>query len=216
MKSEPPKKKKRNTWNIDQSKCLSKSEITKLRRYCSKLKTTGLKNREFTAVRNWFMVELGLNSGLRVQEMANLKHLNLFLDEGKSSISFRGKGSKPRLVWLSSSFKRKCLLYIKVKKSFGYSTDPDSYVLNNLKNEKISKRSLQKFFKIIIEKSGLPKRYHIHNLRHTYATILLVASNNNYGFVQDQLGHASITTTKVYAGVIESEGRKALDKMYKD
>ncbi|MBU1023518.1 tyrosine-type recombinase/integrase, partial [bacterium] len=175
----------------------------------------GLKNKRFALVRNWFMVELGLNTGLRVQEMASLKHFNLFLDEGRSSISFIGKGNKKRSVWLSLAFKKKCILYLKFKSRFGFATDPDSCLLNNLKDEEISKRALQKFFKILVKRAGLPGHYHIHNLRHTYTTFLLKASNYNYRFVQKQLGHASITTTQVYAGVVESEGRKAIEKIYK-
>ncbi len=152
MMSEPPKRKKRNPWNIDESKCLSKIEVKKLKRFCLQLKINGLRNKKFTAVRNWFMVELGLNTGLRVQEMASLKHLNLFLDEGRSSISFIGKGNKKRSVWISSTFKKKCITFLKFKKRFGFATDPGSYLLNNLKNEGISKRALQKFFKIILKK----------------------------------------------------------------
>ena len=87
--------------------------------------------------------------------------------------------------------------------------------MNNLQDKKISKRALQKFFKQIIQKTGLPIRYHIHSLRHTYATFLLKASGNNYKFAKDQLGHESIKTTQIYAGVIETERKKALENLYK-
>lgn len=160
------------------------------------------------------MIELGLNTGLRVQEMASLKHSNLFLDGGRSSISLIGKGDKKRSVWISSAFKRKCITYLKFKKRFGFAIAPDAYLLNNIKDEEISKRALQKFFKIITQKAGLPKHYHIHCLRHTYATFLLIAGGYNYEFVRVQLGHASITTTQIYAGVVESEGRKSLEKLF--
>ena len=74
MMSEPPKKKKRNSWSIDETKCLSKSEVRKLKKFCLQLKIKGLRDKKFTAVRNWFMIELGLNTGLRVQEIASLKN----------------------------------------------------------------------------------------------------------------------------------------------
>jgi len=215
MENEPSKRKKRNIWNIDESKCLRKSEVKKLERFCLQLKIKGVRGKKFTAIRNWFMIELGLNAGLRVQEMASLKHSNLLLDEGRSSIFFIGKGNKRRSVWINSTFKKQCIIYLKFKKRFGYQIEPDSYLLNNLKGEGISKRALQKFFKIILKKVGLPKHYHIHCLRHTYATFLLIASNHNYRFVQEQLGHASLMTTQVYAGVVESEGRKAVERIYK-
>lgn len=215
MKGEPkPKKIKPKTWIIDENKYLCKSEIKKLMIYTNRLKLEGLRKKKFTSVRNAFMIELALQAGLRVQEMASLKHLNLLIEEEKSSITLIGKGAKKRSILISPKFKRKCQAYIKHKEKFGYSTTPDSNVLNNLKNKQISKRSLQKFFKIIIKNAGLSKSYHIHSLRHTYSTFLLISSNYNYELVRKQLGHASITTTQVYAGVLESEKRKAVEKIY--
>ena len=214
MKNEPPKKRKQN-WNIDESKCLTENEVKKLQHFCDQLKIAGLNSRKFPPIRNWFMIELGLNAGLRVSEMASLKHGNLLIDGERSSLSFRGKGNKERSPWIGSDLKEKCQAYIKYKKDFGYSTDADSYLLNNLSGNKISKRALQKFFKQILKKSDLPDHYHIHCLRHTYATFFLKASNHDYRFLQRQLGHASIKTTQIYAGILELEGRAAIEKMYK-
>ena len=216
MKHEPKQRRpKRYAWTVDESKCLSINEVNKLRTFSKQLKAEGLSQRRFSLVRNWFMVELGLKTGLRVEEMASLKHVNLFLDGPKSSIVVLGKGNKKRSVWINSKFKQTCQTYLKYKMDFGYSTDDMSYLLNNLRGDKISKRALQKFFKEIIANAGLPIRYYIHCLRHTYSTFLLKASNHNYKFVQNQLGHASIKTTQVYASVIESEGKKALEKLYR-
>jgi integrase/recombinase XerC len=217
MKSVPKpnsKKPRHSSWTIDESKCLSIGEVQQLRTFCTTIKINGLKNKKFSPVRNWFLVELGLNTGLRVEELASLKHKNLLLNGPRSSIVVLGKGNKTRSVWIGSKFKIKCQAYIGYKRKFNYNTDDDSYLLNNLKGNKITKRALQKFFKSIVKKSTLPDYYHIHNLRHTYSTFFLKASRNNYRFLQDQLGHASITTTQVYAAVVESEGRKALERLY--
>jgi len=220
MKSEPAKRgnsqrKQRFNWSIDESKCLGIDEVKKLKRFSKKARTNGLQEWKFTDVRNWFMVELGLNTGLRVAEMTSLTHGDFLLEGERSSIVVVGKGSKKRTVWINSDFKKTCQSYFGYKKKFGYAVDDESHVLNNLKGLKISKRALQKFFKTILKKSKLPEHYHIHCLRHTYATFLLKASNNNYRFVQEQLGHASIITTEVYASVIESEGRKSIEKLFK-
>lgn len=217
MKNELINTKKDNsfTWIIDESKCLSIEEVKKLKNLCKKTKNHGLKHRKFTPIRNWFMVELGLNAGLRVEEMSSLRCGSLLIDKDRSSIIVTGKGNKKRAVWISSSFKRACQEYLALKKDFGYGTNPEDYLLNNLKGSKISKRALQKFFKILIRKAGLPEHYYIHCLRHTYTTFLLKAGNYNYRFAQQQLGHASIKTTQVYASVIDSEGRNAVEKLYK-
>lgn len=216
MKSEPEKtgtNRGNSAWIIDESKYLFENEIGQLRKYCAR-DVAATEKRKFNELRDWFMIELGLNTGLRVGEMADLKHENLLLDNVRSSIIVQGKGNKKRAIWISPIFKKSCQEYIRLKNGFGFSTDNDRYLLNNPKGNKITKRALQKAFKKVIEKAGLPSRYHIHCLRHTYTTFLLKASQHNYRFVQRQLGHASIRTTQTYAGVLESEGKKALEKLY--
>jgi site-specific recombinase XerD len=113
MKNEPPVKKRSFSWFIDESKCLNAREVRKLRAFCRKEKERGLKARNFTAFRNWFMVELGLNAGMRVEEIASLKCENLLISEGRSSIVVTGKGNKTRPVWISSMFKKECLEYLR-------------------------------------------------------------------------------------------------------
>ena len=218
MESKPnvnKNKKTNHSWIVDESKCLTIDEVERLKNFCNNLKHYGLKNKRFTPVRNWFMVELGSNTGLRVTEMTSLKHKNLLIDGERSSIIVIGKGGKKRAIWISSDFKKICKTYINYKKQFGYSIEDEAYLLNNIKGMKITKRSLQKFFKAILEKSSLPNHYYIHCLRHTYTTFLLKASNYNYRFVQQQLGHSSIRTTQIYASVVESDTREALEKLYK-
>jgi len=207
--------KNRFAWIIDESKCLNADEVKKLRRTANKERNYGLERRKFSPIRNWFMIELGVNAGLRVEEMASLRHGNLLIDKTRSSILVTGKGSKKRAVWISPDFKMTCQRYIAYKKDFNYGISADDFLLNNLKGGKISKRALQKFFKKIIKKAGLSEHYYIHCLRHTYTTFLLKSSNYNYRFAQQQLGHSSIKTTQVYAAVIETEGKKALEKLYK-
>lgn len=217
-KSEPTKKKskkRKSAWSIDESKCLKAHEVTKLRGHSSQIRASGLKDSRFSQVRRWFMIELGLYAGLRVTEMATLQHANLRIDQHRSSIAVVGKGDKKRSVWIDSNFRQVCRLYISYKAKFGYDTSDDASLLNNLGGTVISKRALQKDFEALAKGAGLPSHFSIHCLRHTYATFLLKASNYNYRFVQKQLGHASIRTTQVYASVLESDGRKALEKIYR-
>jgi integrase/recombinase XerC len=124
------------------------------------------------------MVELGLQSGLRVGEMASLQHSNLLTANGRSSLVVTGKGNKRRAIWISSRFKKTCERYIGLKTTLGYTTDDESYLLNNCRDSRISRRALQKAFKEIVKLAGLPDHYYIHCLRHTYTTFLLKASNN--------------------------------------
>lgn len=220
MKNEPLSKSKKPTsavWIIDESKCISALEVKKLRKAIQKLKLQGLREDRFSLVRGCFMVELGLQAGLRVGEMASIKHGNLHTDNGKSSILVTGKGGKKRAVWISKQFRSIYKTYLSSKKRFGYDNDngADSFLLNNIRGSQISRRALQKQFKKVLSEANLSDTYHLHCLRHTYTTFLLKASNYNYRFAQKQLGHASIRTTQIYASVLESEGKRALEKLYR-
>jgi len=214
MKNEPTPKNKQ-PWLIDESKCLNSHEVIKIRQTAERLKLKGLKTQRFTLIRNWFMIELSIHAGLRVNEMAHLQNGDLLIEGSRSSIVVIGKGQKRRSVWISSYFREICHTYFQLKQQFGFSLKPNAYILPNLKDERISKRSLQKMFKAIARQANLAPHYSIHCMRHTYATFLLKASNYNYRFVQQQLGHASIKTTQIYATVLETDGRNALEKMYR-
>ncbi len=74
-----------------------------------------------------------------------------------------------------------------------------------------SQRRTQGIVKRVCKKSGLDPR-NPHDLRHTYATILLMA-HQSPAYVQNQLGHSSISiTVDVYGHWIPGEGRKGLDE----
>ena len=167
------KKKQKLAWIIDESKCLSMTEIRRLRKACCEAKTYGLRNNRFCQIRNWFMVELALNVGLRVEEMASIQHTNFNIEGEKSSIVVVGKGNKKRAVWISSEFKKKYRLFLRYKTKFGFSIDDESYLFNNLHGNKITKRALQKFFKNIITKKRITESLP-HSLSQTYLCHLFI------------------------------------------
>ena len=73
-----------------------------------------------------------------------------------------------------------------------------------------SQRKIQTTLKKVCKLAGLRVR-NPHDLRHTYATILLVA-HQSPAYVQKQLGHSSIkTTVDIYGHWISGEGRGGLD-----
>lgn len=216
MKSDPvAKSRPKAAWIIDESKCLAGSEVIKLQKVALKSKSKGVQNRRLRLIRNWFMIELGLCAGLRVGEMASLSHGDFLVDNGRSSIRVTGKGQKMRPVWIGTDLREQYHEYRECLSHFGYSVEGESPALPNQSGGFISKRTLQKAFKLIASQSDLPGHYSVHCLRHTYATFLLKASNYNYRFVQKQLGHASIRTTQVYASVVETDARQAIERLYR-
>ncbi len=67
-------------------------------------------------------------------------------------------------------------------------------------------------FHKIIEKADLP-RFRIHDIRHTFASMLL-QQGEPLNYVKDQLGHASIqTTVDVYGHIVPGSNRNAVNKL---
>ncbi len=85
---------------------------------------------------------------------------------------------------------------------------PDPGILNR---KPYSQRKIQTTLKKVCKLAGLRVR-NPHDLRHTYATILLMA-HQSPAYVQRQLGHSSIkTTVDIYGHWIFGEGRGGLDE----
>ena len=73
-----------------------------------------------------------------------------------------------------------------------------------------SQRKVQGLVKKVCKAAGLGIR-NPHDLRHTYATLLLMA-HQSPGYVQKQLGHSSISITMdIYCHWIPGEGRQGLE-----
>ena len=121
MKCELPKvdsklQKTHFRWVLDEGKYLSLEEVHQLRETCMKEKEASLKLSRSVEVRDWFLVELGLQAGLRVGEMANLKCMDLLVKENQSSVVVqKGKGGRRRAVRINSSFKEICQWFLKWK-----------------------------------------------------------------------------------------------------
>jgi len=201
------------TWILDESKYLKTEEVRKLMDTCRELMQ---KHRNFLAVRNCFMVELGLFTGLRVKEMANLNCGDLLIGNEQSTlIVSKGKGDKKRIVKLNNEFRKKCLKFLKYKQKINQDISKGSPLLCSLSGRRLTRRALQKSFKKCMKIAELSEHYGIHSLRHTYASHLYKASNHNLRLVQEQLGHSSIKTTEVYANLMATDVNEALENLYK-
>ena len=213
MKSEP--KTKSFKWTVSENKILSIADIDRLRNACWESKEKGMQSQKLFLIRDWFMIELGLFTGLRVDEMRQLKVGDVFINGRQSSIVVQnGKGGRKRSVWINMEFKRICKEFFILREKLGLGNDLDNFVLSSDEGEPLTKRALQKAFKRCLKKAGLSEQYSIHCLRHTYGTFLLKAGQN-IKLVKEQLGHSSIKTTETYISLITEDTRVALAKLYK-
>ena len=136
------------------------------------------------------MIKLLYSSGLRINELVNLKVKDLEFDKNYGWVR-QGKGNKDRLFIIADSLKEELSNYIKKE-----NLDQDSWIFNSY-NGHISTRSIQEIVKRATKKAKLNKKVHPHTLRHSYATHLI---ENGYDInsVQSLLGHNSPKTTMIY------------------
>ena len=64
----------------------------------------------------------------------------------------------------------------------------------------------------MIELADVP-RFRFHNIRHTFASLLL-ANGESLHYVKEQMGHASIqTTADVYGHLVPGSNRNAVNRL---
>jgi len=203
-------------WVLDERKFLSRREVQRLLGVAQRRAERAVAEGRKVPVRDYFLVDLALSTGLRVTEMAQLKCGDVSLnDRGGFLIVTKGKGGKRRQVRFSQAFKRRCEEHLLWKRAVGEPTTPEApLLLSSNTGGHMTARALEKAFKRTAAKADLPGYCSIHSLRHTYACELYKASGYNLRMVQKQLGHSNSRITEVYADVMNPDLRRALERLY--
>lgn len=180
----------------------------------------GVKQSELVQNRDKAILELLYSSGLRVSELCGLKidSINLKKDE----FTVRGKGDKPRVVFLSDDAKKWLQQYLDTRhdmsewlfvrvgrtrnKKQGNKENIEPPTSDKLQatNCPLTPRSIQRLVERYARVAGITKTVTPHTLRHSFATDLL-QNGADLRSVQVMLGHASITTTQVYTHVTDKQ-----------
>lgn len=168
---------------------LNKEDINKLRDAVNTEKITGIRDR--------LIIELLYSSGIRASELIDLNEYMVNIEERE--IRVIGKGNKERITFFSENTKKWLEKYIEEKKR-KYSNYTKDTIFTNSRGEKLTTRSLRRLIADYAKKAGLRKEVTPHVFRHTFATELL---NNGVDirYLQELLGHSSISTTQVYTHV---------------
>lgn len=161
-----------------------------------------------TELRDSVILHLGLNCGLRVAELSNLKinDINLTTD----TIVILGKGNKERIAYLNKSTKNSLLKYLEIRKSLITSKKDKDFLFLTRYNKRMPIRSIQKSVKKAYRKASINEDlYSVHTLRHTCATLMYKAGIN-IKTIKEVLGHVKIDTTEIYTHLHDDEVMKAI------
>jgi len=148
--------------------------------------------------RNYAIVQLMLQAGLRIGEVEALQLSDICLYERSGQVRIRdGKGRKERSVPLNASVRKALQCYLDQRKA-KLENKPilENAPLFTTSTEKLlTKRALQKIISEIMEKANCEAS--AHTLRHTFAT---AHYNDHKKLVElsTLLGHSSLNTTARY------------------
>jgi integrase/recombinase XerD len=148
--------------------------------------------------RNILLIEVGVKTGLRRAEIANLKVGDINL-ERRCVIVRMGKGMKDRIVDLTPSLTLSLEGYLKGKASedsvFGLQASTISGLIR---------------WAAIKADVGL----HCHSLRHFFGETL-VDTGTDLEMVRRLMGHSNLSTTQRYIGRTDQQRRDAIDRLEK-
>lgn len=154
---------------------------------CSKYKT---------CLRDIAVLELLFASGMRVSELCSLKVEDINMSNGQ--IRIWGKGAKERIVTITNQDVLTALRNYKI--AFSEEIERSGYLFINRVDSRLSEQSVRTIINRYVEKANINRHLTPHMFRHSFATLLL-EEDVDIRYIQQILGHSSITTTQIYTHV---------------
>ena len=193
---------------------LSPQQVLDLKTHLRELSDEALEASKKQPVRNWAILHVALDAGLRVSEICALQIRDVILDTSHASLIVRdGKGGKKRGIRVGSALRQHLVDFIAWKETIGEPVSGRSPLFVSSRGGPLTRTAVYRIFRKHADAVGIPKRFSIHSCRHTYASLLYRASNFNLRLVQKQLGHRSIQTTQIYADVLSEDAVLAVEKL---
>jgi integrase/recombinase XerC len=167
----------------------------------------------FRGARNLAILETFYGTGMRLSEVQGLNWADL--DLVSEQVKARGKGRKERIIPLGSAATRALRRYERRRAELIAKTagSDRKAVFIAERGQRLTTRQLQNIvtdlLKKIAEEGGLSP----HSLRHSFATHLLDAGADLMA-VKELLGHASLSTTRIYTHTSKDRLKKVYDQSH--
>lgn len=146
---------------------------------------------EKVALRNILILELLFATGMRISELCSLKSEQF--DFNDYIIKIYGKGSKERLIQICNSNVQRIIdEYIS-----SIDTDGNDFFFINRLHNRLSEQSVRYMINDYAEHAQISQHITPHMFRHSFATLLL-EEDVDIRYIQQMLGHSSISTTQIY------------------
>ena len=166
----------------------------------------GVMNGSAEGYRGAVIVLTLLDTGLRVNELINLRMENVWLQEGL--VKVLGKGNKERLVPIGKQIRKLLWRYITQYRPEPARPNPDNLFLTQ-DGRPLTKNRVEIIMKRYGRMAGLTGvRCSPHTLRHTFA-INFLRNDGDVFSLQKILGHSSLEMTRRYCELANVDIKKA-------
>lgn len=157
------------------------------------------------ALRDAAVIELLFATGMRISELCSLNIDNVNLHD--RTVLIYGKGSKERKVQIGNDDVIDTLKTY--KNDFEKEIQNCNYFFANQSGRRLSEQSVRRMINKYTSLAAIELHITPHMFRHTFATSLLEA-DVDIRYIQEILGHSSITVTEIYTHVTMSKQRDIL------
>lgn len=186
-------------------KVVSKREVTEQLQYVYQLADKAKsQHKQFYTLRAVACYELLINTGMRIGELCSLSGDSFDFD--MRCIRILGKGNKERIAYLTAEPVIHALQkYMEVKESLHISSSTFFSTIHGARMREECVRGLIHG----ITKATTKRHITPHMFRHTFASMLLNLKVD-IRYIQELLGHSSITTTQIYLHLLNTSIRESL------
>ena len=159
------------------------------------LKVVDVFSKNFEGKRNLLIVDMLYSTGVRRDELINIKLNDVLLDE--NLVKVLGKRNKERLVPLVLNLKLRINDYLKFRNEIKSSS---SNFFITTKGKKIGPSLVYRVVKNYFSKVSTKVKTSPHVLRHSFATHML---NNgaDINSIKEIMGHSSLASTQIYTKI---------------
>ena len=163
--------------------------------------------------RDYAITTLFLNCGMRLSELVGININDIDFEDCKLNVI--GKGNKERTIYLNKACMKALSSYLNVRPKIvdNDAKHSDKALFLSERKERISNRTVQHIINKELMEAGLDSRkYSVHKLRHTAATLMYQYGEVDIRALQELLGHESIATTEIYTHVNNDQVRSAVER----
>ncbi len=159
-------------------------------------------------IRDYCILTLFLNCGLRLAELVGLNVRDVNLTEKTMIVT--GKGSKQRKIYLNKACIDALTAYLQVRPRDNLKNDDRNALFISRLNKRMGRQAVQLMVYHYLEAIGLNgQHYSCHKLRHTAATLMYQHGNVDVLVLKEMLGHEAIATTEIYTHLESKQLREA-------